>query len=275
MKETDFNVGKFFAFLFLFIIFIFMLFPLFEQGNGLKIEKEIKDLRNRVSFAYSTKSVTDITKTLKESGDYSKYREIYNQERNDIRFKESANLENGSANIVTSIVLDYRGFDTLGELIVLFISIIGLTIILSNLNFVPFNPPTFLQKTGVLFLTPFIMLTSIYISLHGHLTPGGGFPAGSIIATLSLFLMIGYKFSYKLKFLNFIESTSGFLVFFLALLGLFITGSFLGNYLPTGIVGKLFSSYLILILYSLVSIKVGAELSVAIKTLYDGENNDR
>lgn len=274
MKETDYNVGKFFAFLFIFIIFLFMLFPLFEEGNGLKIEKEVKDLKNRVSLAYSTKSVTDITKILKESGDYSKYREIYNQERNDIRFKESTGLENGSANLVTSIVLDYRGFDTLGELVVLFISIIGLTILLSNLNFVPYNPPSFLQKTGVIFLTPFIMLTAIYISLHGHLTPGGGFPAGSIIATLSLFLIIGYKFSYRLKHLTLIESFSGFLAFFISLLGLFITGSFLGNYLPTGIVGKLFSSYLTIILYSLVSIKVGAELSGAIKTLYDGENDD-
>jgi multicomponent Na+:H+ antiporter subunit B len=33
--------------------------------------------------------------------------------------------ETGSANVVTSVVLDYRGFDTLGEATVLFTSVIG------------------------------------------------------------------------------------------------------------------------------------------------------
>ncbi len=39
---------------------------------------------------------------------------------------------------------------------------------------------------------PFILLFGIYISLHGHLGPGGAFPAGAIIATGFALLIIAY-----------------------------------------------------------------------------------
>lgn len=273
MRESDFNVGKFFAFLFVLILFLFMLSPLFEEGDGAKIDKNLSDIKNRVSYFHSLKSVKEIERILSDNNDFSKYREITDSAKTVI-FGESKDLENGTANLVTSIVLDYRGFDTLGELIVLFISILGLTIILSTLSFAKFEEPSFLQITGVKFVTPFMILVGIYIFLHGHLSPGGGFPAGAIIATATLFSLIGYKFNYRVSNLKFIESNGGFFVILLATLGLYFTGSFFGNYLPTGIVGKLYSSSLILIIYSLVGLKVGAELSVGIKTLYNGEKDD-
>lgn len=39
---------------------------------------------------------------------------------------------------------------------------------------------------------PFILLFGIYIALHGHLGPGGAFPAGAIIATGFALLIIAY-----------------------------------------------------------------------------------
>lgn len=41
-------------------------------------------------------------------------------------------------------------------------------------------------------LFPFILLLGIYIAVHGHLTPGGAFPAGTIIATGFALLVIAY-----------------------------------------------------------------------------------
>ena len=43
---------------------------------------------------------------------------------------DNAQNETGADNGVTSVVFDYRGFDTLGEATVLFTSIIGATVIL-------------------------------------------------------------------------------------------------------------------------------------------------
>lgn len=39
---------------------------------------------------------------------------------------------------------------------------------------------------------PFILVFGIYIAFHGHLSPGGGFPAGVIIASAFVLLVIAY-----------------------------------------------------------------------------------
>jgi len=41
-------------------------------------------------------------------------------------FIENAQSETGANNVVTSIVFDYRGFDTLGEATVLFTAVVGI-----------------------------------------------------------------------------------------------------------------------------------------------------
>ncbi|MDO5844985.1 MAG: hypothetical protein Q4Q53_07575 [Methanocorpusculum sp.] len=42
---------------------------------------------------------------------------------------DNSQVETGSNNVVTSIVFDYRGFDTLGEATVLFIAVLGVTML--------------------------------------------------------------------------------------------------------------------------------------------------
>jgi len=48
-------------------------------------------------------------------------------------------------------------------------------------------------KTVTRVMFPFIILFGAYIALHGHLTPGGGFPAGAIIATAFTLLVLTYR----------------------------------------------------------------------------------
>ncbi len=45
--------------------------------------------------------------------------------------------------------------------------------------------------TRVMF--PFIILFGVYTALHGHLTPGGGFPAGATIATAFTLLLLTFR----------------------------------------------------------------------------------
>jgi energy-converting hydrogenase B subunit I len=76
-----------------------------------------------------------------------------------------------------------------------------------------------------------IFLFGLYIILHGHLTPGGGFQGGAIIGTLmALYLVAFGAVKWRKKVLSIIEST-GLLVFIgTGLLGL-TTGYFFFNFI--------------------------------------------
>ncbi|PNR88224.1 cation:proton antiporter [Petrotoga sp. 9T1HF07.CasAA.8.2] len=172
--------------------------------------------------------------------------------------------ETGSANIVTSVVVNYRGFDTLGELTVLFISAMGVALLLNvGKERIVFRvKPNFILKAGVRIITGIILIVGIYIFIHGHLTPGGGFPGGAMIASSVLLMYISDdKFKEKMNAFNVLEGTSGVLVIVLGLIGLFAFNSFLYNFLPSGEIGQLFSAGLTPILYVLIGLKVGSELS--------------
>jgi multicomponent Na+:H+ antiporter subunit B len=172
--------------------------------------------------------------------------------------------ETGSANIVTSVVVNYRGFDTLGELTVLFISAMGVALLLNvGKERIIFRvKPNFILKAGVRIITGIILIVGIYIFVHGHLTPGGGFPGGAMIASSVLLMYISDdKFKEKMNAFNVLEGTSGVLVIVLGLIGLFAFNSFLYNFLPSGEIGQLFSAGLTPILYVLIGLKVGSELS--------------
>jgi multicomponent Na+:H+ antiporter subunit B len=68
--------------------------------------------------------------------------------------------ETGAANIVTSVVVSYRGFDTLGEVTVLFIAAIGLAAVLrtGRKKGIPTEPASFVLYTGCRFLFPLILV---------------------------------------------------------------------------------------------------------------------
>ncbi|MEE9191863.1 MAG: MnhB domain-containing protein, partial [Candidatus Aerophobetes bacterium] len=51
---------------------------------------------------------------------------------------------------------------------------------------------TLIVKTVVKFLAPIVILFGVYIILHGHLTPGGGFPGGVVVASAFILLTLAY-----------------------------------------------------------------------------------
>jgi multicomponent Na+:H+ antiporter subunit B len=117
--------------------------------------------------------------------------------------------------------------------------------------------------TGSLLLFPLLLLFGVYIFVHGHLGPGGGFQGGVVIASAVLLLLLAdpqRKISHGL--LTWIESLSGLFFAGIGIAGLVLAGGFLDNrILPLGIPGELFSAGAIPLIYSLVGLKVGSELA--------------
>ena len=185
-------------------------------------------------------------------------------ENDRVVFGESKNLETGSANYITSIIVNYRSFDTLGEVTVLFVSALGISLLLGTasdrMKFV--YKPNFILKYGAKIVFGIILITGAYVFVHGHLTPGGGFPGGGIIAAAILLLYISDdKFKSAIRNFKILEGTAGSLYVIIGLVGMVISGYFLINFLPTGTVGEIFSAGIIPIVYILIGLKVGAELT--------------
>ena len=182
--------------------------------------------------------------------------------------------ELGAQNLVTSVVVTYRGLDTLGEVSVLFIATAGIGFLLRKKDKKEKNKrnSSEILQTGTDFLIPLIFLFGVYIFVHGHLTPGGGFQGGVVIASGVLLMMlsnISLKFNHLL--LSSIESLSGAFYVVIGVLGLVLAGGFLDNrFLPLGQFGSLFSAGAIPIIYSLIGLKVGSELTGILENMEKG-----
>ena len=186
-----------------------------------------------------------------------------NGEDKEVKFG-AEELETGSANVVTSVVVNYRAFDTLGEVTVLFLSALGVSVVLGGYkNRLKFKvEPNFILKIGSKVAVAIILITGFYIFIHGHLTPGGGFPGGAMIGSAVLLMFISNdEFRVKVKSFSVLEGLSGSLFIILGLIGLSAGGYFLYNYMPMGKLGSLFSAGLIPVIYVLIGLKVGSELS--------------
>ncbi len=188
--------------------------------------------------------------------------------------------DTGAANFVASIILDYRAYDTLGELTVLFTAILGALTILrikSQRNIIETakkkkDGMTVIVKTVTRVSCWMILLYGIYIILHGHLTPGGGFGGGVILALAFLNVMLAYGKKFTANWLNInflydVEAASATLFLLVGILGISIGGAFFANYLSKGELFHLISSGTILPLNILIGIKVAMSLFLVVWVL--------
>jgi multicomponent Na+:H+ antiporter subunit B len=188
--------------------------------------------------------------------------------------------ELGAANLVTSVVVTYRGLDTLGEVTVLFISAAGVGLMLrrerkkgngngeenGDARMRVHRPASEIVETATELLLPMVILFGIYVFLNGHLSPGGGFQGGAIIASGTMFLLLALPESHISRLLiSIMESLSGFSYVVVGVLGVILAGGFLDNrIMGLGTFGSLFSAGAIPIIYVFVGIKVGFELSAVL-----------
>jgi multicomponent K+:H+ antiporter subunit A len=112
-------------------------------------------------------------------------------------YLENAKPEGGGYNVVNVILVDFRGFDTLGEITVLGIAAVGILALLQGLKLEgpaldwdgrPWAAERYPLMLRVLSqpLLPLALLVSAYLFLRGHNAPGGGFIAGLVTGTAML-----------------------------------------------------------------------------------------
>ena len=116
----------------------------------------------------------------------------------------------GGTNVVNVILVDFRGFDTLGEIVVLALAGLGIFAMLQGLTLpAPDNDikgrlwsrdshPVILQ-TFTRLMMPLMIMVAVYIFLRGHNLPGGGFIAGLIasVALIVMYLSNGIEWTQK------------------------------------------------------------------------------
>lgn len=98
----------------------------------------------------------------------------------------------GTTNIVTAVILNYRGIDTSGEVIVIFTALAAVMVVLlparaakaENTSPAPPVPLSPVVGLVVRLLSPFIIIFALYVMTHGHSSPGGGFQAGAVLGGL-------------------------------------------------------------------------------------------
>ncbi len=192
-------------------------------------------------------------------------------------YAEHTATDVGAANIVTAIIVTYRGLDTLGEVTVLFLTaaIVGLVLSGSRRRETArvLTPVGELLTTGTRLLVPLILLLGVYIFVNGHLTPGGGFQGGAVIASGVLLTLLADPLKhFSHRFIATVESLAGTFYVGIGLLGLILAGGFLDNrILPLGELGQLLSAGAIPLIYSLIGLKVGAEFSSMLADLSQTE----
>jgi len=125
-------------------------------------------------------------------------------------------------------------------------------------------------KNVARFMGGLIFLYGIYIVLHGHLTPGGGFAGGALIAGAFILLILAFgsnavRLRKEVSGSSRVESLGILLVVVLALLAFGLAGKvFLGNFLDKGDPGELLSAGVI----PLYNLFIGIEVGGAILTIF-------
>lgn len=181
----------------------------------------------------------------------------------------------GAANSVTSVVLGFRGLDTLIELSILFVAATAAGLVLGRSDTArPASDGGFILRTAADLLFPFLLLVGVYIISHGHLTPGGGFQGGVILAVaFFLPLLAGSDAQLHGGAITLLEGLAGAGFLAIGLLSLFGQGAFLAPMLGHGELGTLFSAGSLPLLYIAVGVKVGSEMAGLLSRLLqdDGE----
>ena len=203
--------------------------------------------------------------------DFGHYHGVYGQVVNGIGV-----TERHATDLVTALNFDIRGFDTLGEEFILFASVLGVVLILRQLRGEQetahqeeaeehsFAGASAALRMVALGLIPALIAIGVYVVVHGHLTPGGGFQGGVILAAGPLAVFLGGRYlrmrlvaPHALVEVG--ESLGALGYGLVGLGGLVFVGVFFKNFIPLGTAGHLLSAGQM----PLASIAVGLEVSGA------------
>jgi multicomponent Na+:H+ antiporter subunit B len=161
------------------------------------------------------------------------------------RYVARGSAETGLPNLVTAVLLVYRGFDTFLEVVVIFTALVAVLALPrgaagdretapASLGAapvrVPVSPVVFFV---VRLLAPFIAMFALASLYRGHLTPGGGFQSAAIFGALfiALALVLGRERVARLVPLGarvYLQALGPLLFVLVGFVGYLLTGAFLG-----------------------------------------------
>jgi multicomponent Na+:H+ antiporter subunit B len=161
--------------------------------------------------------------------------------------------------VVTAVNFDYRGLDTLGEEFILFAAVVGVASLFRLLRGERDSKPdddargrrvressVAVTVMGLGLVGPTV-LVGLYVVIHGHQTPGGGFQGGVILATALLLVYLCDQYGTlrqvgPLWLIELAEAIGGAALALIGLAGLVFGIAFFENVLPLGTAGELFSA---------------------------------
>jgi len=136
--------------------------------------------------------------------------------------------ETAVPNIVTSVLADYRGYDTMLETTVVFAAGLAVYTILRRTRkkypkekepetAIELPHQALIVKTVARLLAPFMQIFALYVIAHGHHSPGGGFQGGVILGASFILLAISHDLKMILSRMkertNLILITVGILIY--------------------------------------------------------------
>lgn len=132
---------------------------------------------------------------------------------------------------------------------------------------------TVVVRTITRFLLPFTVVFGLYLVAYGHLSPGGGFQGGIVLAgaVMTLYIAFGYNAAHLFDEQQLDDAEHWGALGYLAvgLLGIAVGGLFLQNVLPTGVPGTFLSGGILPILSGVVGLKVASGTLLVIMALLD------
>jgi multicomponent Na+:H+ antiporter subunit B len=185
--------------------------------------------------------------------------------------------ERHAANTVNGVTFDLRGIDTLGEELILFAAAVGSTLLMraqraegraaeaaDEAESARGRVPDSLRALGAALVGPTLVLGG-YVVVHGHLTPGGGFQGGVILAAALLLVYVaGQVLALQrvrpVELVELSEAAGAAAFVLIALAGLVFGVAVMANFLPYGTLNSLLSAGTI----PLLSVAVGVEVTGAI-----------
>jgi multicomponent Na+:H+ antiporter subunit B len=159
--------------------------------------------------------------------------------------------ERQTTNTVTATVFDIRGIDTLGEELILFAAVTGVALLLRERR--DEDVPEILDpvrsdgvRAAAITFAPATLVLGLWVVAHGHVTPGGGFQGGVVLAAAFLLVWFGGAFRPYTRLtptplLDVGHGTGAGAYVVIGGVALLLGDPYLHNLLPYGVAGKLSS----------------------------------
>ena len=191
-----------------------------------------------------------------------------------------------ATNVVSVVVFDYRGSDTLIEETIFFAAVVGTALLLraqreeeedsprDAADYREASPMSDSVRVAGLLLTASALLFGVYVIAHGHLTPGGGFQGGVVLASALLTIYLASRYDVLIgvarpSAVDVVEplGAAGYVI--LGLVPLFLGAAFMTNFLPLGTSGVLLSGGTLPLLNLTVGVEIGAGILLIVGELLE------